>query len=247
MGRLVIISGPSCVGKSPLFKALRKFHPDLAEPLKPVVLYNSRAPRPGEADGVDYHFRSRDEIEPLRERDGFSVKDVRGDLQALDHDELARQTGSADALFEGNPFVGKLLLDCPLPDGVERLGIFVSPLSRDEIIALREPGSNVALPEFVADVMRRKLLRRTRKQKGEPSLRDLEEVERRCGSAFDELAMGHHFEHVVPNHDGEDSENWTAFARPLGDARRAVEAVAELLAGRVPAVAESWDAELLGA
>jgi guanylate kinase len=245
MGRLVIIAGPSCVGKSPLFKALQRLHPRLAQRLKPVVLYNSRPPRPGEVDGVDYHFRGREDIEALRDRDTFTVMDVRGDLQALDHDELARLTESGDALFEGNPFVGSLLLDCPLPVGVRRLGIFVAPLSAAEVAALRETAGDAALPDVVADVMRRKLLRRMRKQKGEISLRDLEEVKRRCGSAFAELRFAARFDHVIANHDGEDSENWTAFPLPLGDAGRTLRAVAELLAGRVPDAAESWDTGLI--
>ena len=55
--RLIIFSGPSCGGKSPLAKAIAKFYPDLHTGLKPLILYNSRQPRPGEIDGIDYHFR----------------------------------------------------------------------------------------------------------------------------------------------------------------------------------------------
>ncbi len=65
--RLVIFSGPSCVGKSPLAKALERFYPELYNSMKPLVLYNSRAARPGEADGVDYYFRTEQEIEKLKE------------------------------------------------------------------------------------------------------------------------------------------------------------------------------------
>jgi guanylate kinase len=65
-GRLVILSGPSCVGESPLAKALDRFHPDLSANLQPIVLFNSRSPRPGERDGEDYHFRSCEQIETLR-------------------------------------------------------------------------------------------------------------------------------------------------------------------------------------
>ncbi len=43
-GRLVVLSGPSCIGKSPLVKALAQFHPDLHKKLQPFVLYNSRSP-----------------------------------------------------------------------------------------------------------------------------------------------------------------------------------------------------------
>src|SRR5262245_22185311 len=88
-GRLVILAGPSCVGKSPLAKALARFYPELSRRLQPVVLYNSRTPRPGESDGVDYHFRSRSDVEVFRrEPERYVVMDVRGDLQALDLTEL---------------------------------------------------------------------------------------------------------------------------------------------------------------
>jgi guanylate kinase len=93
--------------------------------------------------------------------------------------------------------------------------------------------------------MRRKLLRRTRRQKGELSLRDLENIERRAGSAFRELQEAARFEWVIPNHDGEDSDNWEAFYYPLGDARRALWAFVDLLEGRVPSCAEKWEAGLL--
>jgi guanylate kinase len=88
-GRLVILSGPSCAGKSPLVKALARLHPGLHRALQGIVLHNSRAPRLGERDGVDYHFRPRAAIEALREDLGFVVLDVRGDLQALDLAYLA--------------------------------------------------------------------------------------------------------------------------------------------------------------
>ncbi|MHC4718513.1 MAG: guanylate kinase, partial [Planctomycetota bacterium] len=95
-GRLVILSGPSCAGKSPLDKALAKFHPELRKALQPLVLYNSRAARPGEVDGVDYHFRTREEVEDLKTKDHFVVMDVRGDLQALDLQELSELLAKGD-------------------------------------------------------------------------------------------------------------------------------------------------------
>ena len=48
MSRLVLLSGPSCVGKGPLASALTRHHPELAAQLAPLVLHNSRDPRPGE-------------------------------------------------------------------------------------------------------------------------------------------------------------------------------------------------------
>jgi guanylate kinase len=183
------------------------------------VLYNSRSPRPGEQDGVDYHFRRREQVEALRSKPQSVVLDVRGDLQAVDLEELSSVLRGGDALFEGNPFVGRLLQTHEALAGVSRLGIFISPFSREEVIFLRDE-PDASLPEVVRDLMWRKLLRRMRRQKGELSLRDLEEIERRAGSAFTELAEAHHFDHVIPNHDGEDSDDWDAFYYPLGDARR---------------------------
>ncbi|HID63097.1 MAG TPA: hypothetical protein EYP49_10210, partial [Anaerolineae bacterium] len=106
MGRFVMLSGPSCVGKGPLHNALKRFYPDIERKLEKLVLFNSRAPRPGEQDGVDYHFRSRQEVEALRGREGYIVMDVRGDLQALDVENLREiLDGEKDAFFEGDPFV----------------------------------------------------------------------------------------------------------------------------------------------
>lgn len=105
--------------------------------------------------------------------------------------------------------------------------------------------ARVSLPDLVTDVMRRKLLRRAQRQKTQLSLKDLEEIERRAGSAYRELKEAHHFEYVIPNHDGEDSDNWEAFYHPLGDARRALLAVVAFLRGEGPKGVEKWEKDLL--
>jgi len=244
MGLFIILSGPSCAGKGPLHAALGKFYPELAGKLTKLVLYNSRAPRPAEIDGRDYHFRRREEIESYRSRDNFIVLDVRGDLQAVDLDDADRALRSGDLFYEGNPFVALKLQDA-FATKVSVLSVFLTPLSREEILHLRAPGRNVALEDFVTDVMRRKLLRRTQRQKGILSLADLENIERRARSAYTELKEACHFDHVLPNHDGEDSENWDAFYHPIGDARKTLLAFAELVSGKVPACAETWEDSLL--
>jgi guanylate kinase len=245
IGRLVILSGPSCVGKSPLKKALGKFYPHLSSQLKRLVLFNSRTPRPGELDGVDYHFRTRSHVEGLRANSRCVVLEVRGDLQALDVDELKSLVEQNDVFFEGNPFVGRLLLTHPPLANVRRLSIFLSPLSKDEIAYLKAPERNLSLEAFVTDVMRRKLLRRVRHQKGEPSLKDLENIETRASSAYAEMKEAWHFEYVIPNHDGEDSDNWETFYYPIGDARKSLDAVAALLEGVMPSGLEKWGEALL--
>jgi len=51
-GRVVVLSGPSAVGKSTLVRCLRERIPELHF----SVSATTRAPRPGEVDGVDYNF-----------------------------------------------------------------------------------------------------------------------------------------------------------------------------------------------
>jgi len=244
MGRLVILSGPSCVGKGPLHAAFRKFYPEHAAKLRKLVLYNSRSPRPGETDGKDYYFRSREEIEGLREKINFIVLDVRGDLQAVDLNKAEQMLTTGDLFFEGNPFVGRKLQEAFAPK-VAVLSIFLAPLSQEEITFLRLQERSLALADFLTDVMRRKLLRRTQRQKSILSLKDLENIERRAASAYGELKEAWNFEYVIPNHDGEDSENWDAFYYPMGDARKALLAFADLVGGKVSPFVEKWDKRLI--
>ena len=180
MPQFVILTGPSCIGKGPLFVALRKFYPDLAKRLKPVVLFNDRPPRPGEEDGVDYHFRPRAEIEALREDPGYVLVNVRGDLQALEIDSVRRIVDDGfDPLFEGNPFIPTKLRQAGLFDKLATLSIFLTPLSREEVLYLKAPERRVDMAAFVTDVQRRKLVNRARRQKVNLSLNDLEDRDAR--------------------------------------------------------------------
>jgi guanylate kinase len=240
MGRMIILSGPSCVGKGPLHTAFKNFYPKQAGKLKKLVLYNCRSPRPGEIDGEDYHFRSREEIEKLRGVKGFVVLDVRGDLQAVDLLETEQIMDTGDLFFEGNPFVGRKLLES-FASKASILSIFLAPLSKEEITFLQSRKPGLSLEDFLTDVMRRKLLRRTTRQKNILSLKDLENIERRAKSAYTELQEAWAFDHVIPNHDGEDSENWDAFYYPIGDARKALLAFAGLIEGPVSPLVEKWE------
>jgi guanylate kinase len=244
-GRLVILSGPSCVCKSPLSKALARLYPELRRRLQPLVLYNSRAPRPGEVEGVDYYFRTREQVAALQADERHIVLDVRGDLHGLDLEHTAALLQAGNAFFEGNPFVGRILHTHRRLAPFEKLGVFLSPLSQEEILFLKTPERHGAVPELVAEVMRRKLLRRTQRHKGELSLQDLETIERRAASAYGELREAHQFAYVIPNHDGEDSENWDAFYYPLGDARNALLKFAALLEGTVLSGVEHWEPGLI--
>jgi guanylate kinase len=244
-GRLVLLIGPSCVGKTPLYKSLAKFYPELRSRLQKLIMINSRAPRPGEVDGVDYHFRTRAQLEALRIDPRYSVLPVHHDLQALDTRQLESLLERGDVFYEGNSSVGCALLTHPRLAEVRKLSVFISPLSKEEIRYFKAPERNISLPDLLTDIQRRKLLRRTTRQKVNLSRKDLQDIEKRASDAYPELQDAWRFDHVIPNHDGEDSDNWEAFYYPIGDARRTLEALAALLEGKAPVNIEKWNDDLL--
>ncbi|QCB51062.1 guanylate kinase [Rhodococcus sp. PAMC28707] len=64
-GRLIVLSGPSGVGKSSVVRVVRRTLPELWF----SVSVTTRAPRPGEVDGEDYHFVTADEFDRMVEAD----------------------------------------------------------------------------------------------------------------------------------------------------------------------------------
>ena len=66
-GRLFVISGPAGAGKTEIVKKLIEKHPDV----KLSVSCTTRAPRPGEVDGVNYHFVSEERFQSLIEEGAF--------------------------------------------------------------------------------------------------------------------------------------------------------------------------------
>jgi len=244
-GRLVILSGPSCVGKSPLAKAVIRLYPDLAGALTPVVLYNSRTPRPAEKDGEDYHFRSREEIEELAESPDFLTKDVRGDLQAINIPGLAEQLSAGDVFYEGNPFFGVELTRHRKLVEIPRLTVFMAPLSRAEIIQLRDSDAEGNLHGQIAELMKEKLTHRARKMWSRLTAQRKAAIATRAESAYGELQKAHRFDFVIVNHDGEESSNWASFDRPVGDAGNALRVFASLLRGEIPPEVEKWERGLL--
>lgn len=88
-GKLVIISGPSGAGKSTVVRRLL----EVCElPLKLSVSATTRAPRPGEIDGQDYHFLTVAEFQRRREKGEFlESKEVfaRGDYYGTLRSETA--------------------------------------------------------------------------------------------------------------------------------------------------------------
>ena len=66
-GMLIVLSGPSGSGKGTIIKSLLSMREDTVL----SISMTTRAPRPGEQDGVHYFFRTREEFEDVIRKDGF--------------------------------------------------------------------------------------------------------------------------------------------------------------------------------
>ncbi len=64
-GQLIILSGPSGVGKSTIVKFVTEQHPNL----RFSVSATTRESRPGEVDGVSYYFVSKEQFQEMVARD----------------------------------------------------------------------------------------------------------------------------------------------------------------------------------
>lgn len=64
---MIVISGPSGVGKDSVLRALKKSK----LPIQHVITVNTRAPRKDEREGVDYFFVTREKFKAMIERQEF--------------------------------------------------------------------------------------------------------------------------------------------------------------------------------
>jgi guanylate kinase len=97
-GVLYIVSAPSGAGKTSLVKALLKADPAI----RLSVSYTTRAPRPGETNGRDYHFVDRHPFEKmLAEGEFLEHAEVYGNFYGTSKASIARDLNAGhDVLLE---------------------------------------------------------------------------------------------------------------------------------------------------
>lgn len=166
-GRVVVLSGPSAVGKSTLVRCLRERIPDLVF----SVSATTRAPRPGEVDGVDYHFVTPARFQQLID-DGALLE------WAEIHNGLHRSGTLAGPVREATAAGHPVLIEVDLAGAravkqamPEAISVFLAPPSWEALEA-RLIGRGTETPEV---------------------------IERRLATARTELAAQHDFDEVVVN------------------------------------------------
>ena len=98
-GILFVVSAPSGAGKTSLVKALLKADPSI----RLSVSYTTRAPRPGETDGRDYHFVERQRFEAmLTDGEFLEHAEVYGNFYGTSKGSISRDlnAGHHDILLE---------------------------------------------------------------------------------------------------------------------------------------------------
>jgi guanylate kinase len=166
-GLLFVITAPSGAGKSSLIDALLKDDPHL----RLSVSYTTRAPRPGEMNGREYHFVDEKTFLAMLERSEFlESAEVHGNRygtsQAVIREALARgQDLVLEIDWQGAQQVRRLYPDC--------VGVFI-------------------LPPSVAELERRL---KTRAEDSD------DVIHRRMAKASDEMSHWPEYDYVVINHD----------------------------------------------
>jgi guanylate kinase len=165
MARVFVITGPSGVGKGTLIRGLMERLPVL----ELSVSATTRAPRPGEQDGVDYHFLTREEFDrKVREGEFVEHADYAGRSYGTLRSELEERVRAGAPVVLEIEVQGARQVRASVPDAVQ---VFIAPPTLQEL--------------------RTRLIGR--------GTDDPEGVERRLRVAAEELMAQPEFAHVVVN------------------------------------------------
>jgi len=124
----IILSAPSGGGKTTIARELLRRRSDVGY----SISCTTRPPRPGEADGKDYHFLTRDEFLRRREAGDFAESaEVHGNLYGTLRSEIARVLSRGQHVIMDIDVQGARQLRVAYPDAVT---VFVLPPSGEVLL-----------------------------------------------------------------------------------------------------------------
>jgi len=128
-GNLFILSAPSGAGKSSLISALLK-QPS-SRPLQVSVSTTTRAPRPGEENGVHYHFTDKSTFESqIAQGTFYEHAEVFGNYYGTSATAIDEQLAQGIDVFLDIDWQGAQQVRMKKPDVTT---IFIAPPSREEL------------------------------------------------------------------------------------------------------------------
>ncbi len=125
---VMILSGPSGVGKDSALDALER----LGIPFHRVVTATTRPPRPGEVDGVDYHFVTMKRFAEMIENDELiEYAMVYGDYKGVPKSEIVEPLARGEDVIMRVDVQGAETMAKKLPGAVT---VFLTVPSEEELI-----------------------------------------------------------------------------------------------------------------
>ncbi|KAA9242627.1 guanylate kinase [Aerococcus tenax] len=148
-GLLVVLSGPSGVGKGTVRKALFETDQEKNQFFYSVSA-TTRQPREGEVDGKDYFFVSREEFEKMIEDEKLlEYAEYVGNFYGTPLDYIDKMTNAGKDVFLEIEVQGALQVKRRMPDGVF---IFLAPPNLGELES-RIVNRGTDSPEVIAERM----------------------------------------------------------------------------------------------
>lgn len=121
LGKLVVISAPSGGGKNAIMRALLQRFENAAQ----LVTTTTRLPRPGERDGIDYHFISKELFQEKLAKGEFAEHNLYVDnYYGTEWQVLEDSLAAHNVVFSQVEVMGKKNLDRA---GVPHVSIFLLP------------------------------------------------------------------------------------------------------------------------
>jgi len=126
-GLLIVISGPSGVGKGAIGNLLRQRNPHLIY----SISVTTRSPRVGEANGINYYFYTKEQFLQEREQGEFlEWAEVYGNYYGTPKSEVQRLRALGEDVILEIDIKGAMQVKSACPDGIF---IFILPPSLEEL------------------------------------------------------------------------------------------------------------------